>query len=101
VTVIPLAEPTGHPVLDRVLAGVVGVGETVAPGRVHSYYLVGSHADRSALPGSDLDVLALLRPGLADRTRAGLRDVFRCLGHASEVPVDVILADRARSERCG
>ena len=93
--ILPLVEPTGHPLVDRVLAGAVGLAETVAPGQVLAYYLVGSHAAGEAVPGSDVDLLMLLKPGVTARLRAGLWDVFRCLSQVSPVPLDVLLEDAA------
>lgn len=93
--ILPLADPPADPALARVLAGAVGAVETAAPGHVLAHYLVGSHAAGAAVPGSDLDLLLVLRPGLPAAPRAGLRDLVRCLSAVSPVPLDAALLDPA------
>jgi hypothetical protein len=36
--------------------------ETLLPGSFHAYYLLGSYADGTAVPASDIDLVAVLRP---------------------------------------
>jgi predicted nucleotidyltransferase len=47
----------------RPLRGLVGLCELLLPGRARAYYLIGSHADGSAVPGSDIDLLVVFRDG--------------------------------------
>lgn len=64
---IELQYATGDRRIDQVLRGVVGVFEAAFPGRVRAYYLLGSYANGSAVPTSDLDMGVLI----ADRYRDG------------------------------
>ena len=48
----------GHRI-HQTLKGVVGRFEAIAPGCFLAYYLLGSHADGTAVPASDLDLLVL------------------------------------------
>lgn len=50
---------TGHPSVDRVAQGLIGIFEHVFPNGVLGYYVLGSYANGSALPSSDLGVVML------------------------------------------
>jgi hypothetical protein len=65
--VLEYAERAGRPnlIVDEsirhIVECVVRRMETVAPGSFVAYYLIGSHADGTAVPASDVDLVALLR----------------------------------------
>lgn len=53
---VELLASTGDKNIDRIVQGVIGIFETVFPGRVRSYYLDGSYTDGTAIPHvSDID----------------------------------------------
>ena len=58
---IILQGKTGQEEIDRALVGLVGLFVEAFPGRIHSAYLVGSRADGSALPSSDIDLRIVFR----------------------------------------
>src|SRR5437764_8193584 len=47
---------TGDRQVDAILRGLVGLLETIFPGRIRGYYLFGSYADGSNVPTSDVDL---------------------------------------------
>jgi hypothetical protein len=51
----------GNPTIDRALRGIVGIFEETFPGRIRSYFLVGSQADSSAVSLSDLDIRVVFK----------------------------------------
>lgn len=53
--------------VDAVLRGLIGIYETVFPGRIYSYYLLGSYADGSATAISDIDLMLIFRERPPDR----------------------------------
>lgn len=59
-------EPTGNGRVDAILRGVIGIFETLFPGRIRGYYLTGSFHDGSATPLSDIDLLILFSGGFVD-----------------------------------
>jgi predicted nucleotidyltransferase len=56
-----LAGSSGAGPIDAFLCRLVGAFEAALPGRVRAYYLIGSYADGSAVPCSDLDVVVLVK----------------------------------------
>jgi predicted nucleotidyltransferase len=55
VSEIALLDTTGDRQVDAILRGLVGILETVFPGRIRGYHLFGSYADGSNVPTSDID----------------------------------------------
>jgi len=51
-----LVGSTGDPIIDDIVRKIVGVFETAFPGRIASYYVVGSYAYRDAVALSDIDL---------------------------------------------
>jgi hypothetical protein len=63
-----LRNSTGHPEVDRILQAIVGRYEHVFPESIRAYYVIGSYADASAVPVSDIDlVIVFARPLTADQ----------------------------------
>lgn len=58
---IQLSYSTGQRKIDNIICGLIGLFETVFPGRIRSYYLVGSYADSSATPLSDIDIRVIFK----------------------------------------
>lgn len=96
-----LREPTGDPEADRVLVGLLGVAECVAPGWFRAAYLVGSFADGSAVWGSDLDVLLIFGTSPDEGQRGALRRLFRHCGRLSPIPLDVRAVELEAVGRAG
>jgi predicted nucleotidyltransferase len=63
---IHLLHRTGDARIDDILRGLVGLFETVFPARIRGHYLLGSFADGTARPGSDLDLCVLFKGGFQD-----------------------------------
>ena len=60
-TDIILNEPTGNPVTNRILQGIIGFCELAFPQRLRGYYLEGSYATNTAIPASDIDMCLLFK----------------------------------------
>lgn len=58
---IHLTNTTGYSHIDAVLHSAIGIFEAAFPERIISYYLTGSYADNTAVPESDLDLIAVFR----------------------------------------
>jgi predicted nucleotidyltransferase len=56
---------TDNPTIDRVVSGLIAIFEHLFPNRVAGYYLLGSYANGTALPSSDLDLVMLFRDRFA------------------------------------
>jgi len=61
VEVISLKSSTDDPKADNILQGIVGIYETVFPHRIRGYYVLGSYANKAAIPLSDLDLAILFK----------------------------------------
>jgi hypothetical protein len=53
---ITLTNSTGIVQVDQILQGIIGLYQCVFPGYLRAYYVIGSYADRSTVPISDLDL---------------------------------------------
>jgi predicted nucleotidyltransferase len=58
---ITLHNTTGHQQVDGIIRGLIGIFEATFPERVRAYYLVGSYADGSAVPLSDIDIRVVFK----------------------------------------
>ena len=56
---ILLANPTGNSRVNECLRAYVALIEGVFPQRMRAYYLLGSHADNTAVPTSDVDLFVV------------------------------------------
>jgi predicted nucleotidyltransferase len=87
---IALLHATGDRKADDVLRAAVGLFELTLPGRVAGYYLVGSYADGTALPTSDLDLFLALHDDAgalsAEEVRRGVR-VGECCDLLSPIAI--------------
>lgn len=62
-----LIESTGDHRCDLITQGLIGIFDIAFPGRVLGVYLRGSHASRTSVAGSDLDLYVLFADRFADR----------------------------------
>lgn len=58
---IQLILSTGQPQIDHAIRGIVSLFEVVFPGRIRSYYLVGSYSVGSATSLSDIDIRIIFK----------------------------------------
>jgi hypothetical protein len=63
---VVLAASTGDEKVDALLREVINRVEQTLPTQIRGYYVVGSHADGSALPLSDIDLDIVVKGGLDD-----------------------------------
>ena len=93
---IRLEASTGNAQVDQILSGIVGIYETVFPGRVRGYYLAGSYADGSAVPaGSDIDLYLLFKEPLTQEEEEKARRIRR---HCERIcPVELELPVRSEA----
>ena len=63
---VVVAASTGDENVDTLLREVINRVEQALPGRIRGYYVVGSHADGSALPASDIDLTIVVKGALDD-----------------------------------
>ncbi len=87
-TGIILLGKTGQEEVDRVLTAMVGIFVEAFPGRIHSAYLVGSRADGSALPSSDIDLRIVFRGNFLAGEEGRFHDVRQYLRLISRFELD-------------
>jgi predicted nucleotidyltransferase len=92
-----LPESTGNPTADRIVAALTGAFEAAFPGRVRGYYLRGSYATGTAVPGSDLDLFVVFKDRFQEPDEAERADRLRddC-AHASPVLLEAIVVSERR-----
>src|SRR5688572_14651210 len=87
-TPIELRESTGHPQIDTILRGLIGIYQVVFPARLRCVYVVGSYRDGSAVPGSDLDMGVVFTESLKEEELATFRRVNQSAALMSPVRLD-------------
>ena len=75
--------------VDRLIDEVVAAGAAALPGRIVAWYVTGSYADGSAVPGSDLDIVAVLDGEVGLDEDAALRRSRHGLGEPYGIFVDI------------
>ena len=75
---ITLRASTGDRTVDTILQGIIAIYEAMFPGRIRSYYLIGSYADWTAVPLSDIDFVVLF----GERLQGSEAAAADRLGHA-------------------
>jgi hypothetical protein len=93
---IQLRYTTGHPQIDHILCGVIGIFETAFPDRVRSYYLVGSYASDAAGPLSDIDLRVIFKGEFASGEEEKMRQVRRYCRLISPISLDCPPLSEAR-----
>jgi hypothetical protein len=68
---IQLANPTGNSRVDECLRAYIALIEAIFPRRMRAYYLLGSYADNTAVPTSDVDLFVVSKESL-DSAEHGL-----------------------------
>jgi predicted nucleotidyltransferase len=77
--------------VDGILRVIVAGYEARFAGRVEAAYVLGSYAEGTAVPGSDLDVLVVLRGTMTREEAEAARTLAEALGAASPVRLDVVV----------
>ncbi len=72
---VVLAASTGDENVDALLREVISHVEQALPARIRGYYVVGSHADGSALPASDIDLDIVVKGRLDDEATQAARAI--------------------------
>ncbi len=88
---VTLLGSSGNGDIDAILQGVVDIFETVFPNRVRGYYIIGSYADGSALPTSDIDGFILFKDDFIDeRERDQAGKLLRSCGRMMSPEFDML-----------
>src|SRR4051812_43215990 len=78
-----LCSSTSSAVVDRVLITIVGRYERAFPNLIRAYYVIGSYADASMVPISDLDlVIMFARPLTSDQLAQAHAIMQQCAEHS-------------------
>jgi hypothetical protein len=93
---IQLLHSTGHPRIDGILQGMIGLFELTFPTRIRSYYLVGSYARGAAGPLSDIDLRVIFRETFLEGEEAMMLQVRAYCRQISPVPLDCPPLSEAR-----
>ena len=79
---IELLAQTGDSQVDQALRGLVGIFETIFPGRIRGYYIIGSYADGTAIPtASDVDGFIVFKDDFLDGAEPG--KAWQVLSHCA------------------
>jgi hypothetical protein len=87
-----LQQLTNHAHIDALLPGLVELCELTFPERIRAYYLVGSYADGSAVPSSDLDLFIIFGGELHERERATINQLIESCCLIGPVRLDLNVA---------
>ena len=87
---IQLLFSTGIPQIDHVLCGLIGLLEAVFPGRIRSYFLMGSYSDGTAVLLSDLDLALIFKETISSDEMLQLKQMLPACIQLSPCPLDVI-----------
>ena len=87
-----LLTSTGNRQIDDILRGVIGVFEAAFPGRTRAYHLVGSYADSTALPESDIDFGVLFKGRMEEAEVQKAWQLSQSLALISPVYLDFMAA---------
>ena len=79
--------------LNANLYGFVGLAEMAFPGRIHSYFMLGSHVTNEAVGASDVDVLMVFRDQFQEGERERFEFFRRYASAVSRWPLDVTGTD--------
>jgi len=93
---LPLRQSTGYPNIDTLLRTLVTSFELAFPNRVSGYYLIGSYAEGTAVPLSDLDCFILFKNDFESPTeQQHAQSVSQEYARTSPIRLDVILSSEA------
>ncbi|HET8627481.1 MAG TPA: nucleotidyltransferase domain-containing protein [Thermomicrobiales bacterium] len=83
-----LLESTGDERADGAIRRVVAAFEAAFPGRVRGYYVEGSHADRTPVAASDLDLAVVFRGAVGEDERSAAAALARECAARDPVELD-------------
>ncbi len=102
---VVLAASTGDENVDALLREVISRVEQALPGRIRGYYVVGSYADGSALPASDIDLDIVIKAALDDEAtqtaRAIALDIVNSYAASRAVDLGAFLMHESRMQGIG
>lgn len=87
---------TGQLQIDDTIRGIIGIFEAAFPTRIRSYYLVGSYADSSATPLSDIDIRIIFKDDFTAGEEEKMRQVRHYCRLISPIPIDCPPLSEAR-----
>lgn len=79
---IVLTDSTGDMQIDALLQGIIGLYETAFPTMIQACYVIGSYADGTAIPASDLDMCVVFARPL---TTPQLDQAWALARHAAQI----------------
>lgn len=91
---ISLHSTSGNAQADRILQGIVGVYEAVFPGLVAGYYVIGSYADASSVPISDIDIVIVFGTALSNAQFGQMNALAQHCAAISPLRLDMLFALR-------
>jgi hypothetical protein len=84
-----LRNSTGNPHVDHILRAIVGCYESAFPGYIRAYYVIGSYADASAVPISDIDVAIIFATPLTSDQLAQVHALTEHCAQISSIRLDI------------
>jgi hypothetical protein len=94
---ITLINFTGNAKADAVIRGAIGILEMVFPGRIGGYYLVGSYADGTYVPASDLDIVPIFKGNTTSEEETTYWEIIHHLDLISPIPLGFGLRNEEQS----
>lgn len=86
---VELKNPTNYQDINKVLQGIISIFEAMFPGKIRSYYVVGSYAYGYAVPGSDIDMWIIFRESVGDDDLHQARSLRRACQLMAPVNLDI------------
>jgi hypothetical protein len=84
-----LRSSTGSAIVDGVLMAIVGRYEFAFPGLIRAYFVIGSYADASMVPISDLDLMIMFATPLTSSQLALAHALIQQCADGSPVRLDM------------
>jgi hypothetical protein len=84
-----LRSSTGSTIVDRVLTAIVGRYERAFPGLIRAYFVIGSYADSSMVPISDLDLMIVFALPLTSSQLELAHALIQQCAEASPLRLDI------------
>ena len=98
---IALQHSTGHPKIDEIIQGIIGLTELIFPEQTRGYYLTGSYGNGSAVPSSDLDLCVIFKGETLPIDRDRLRQIYDCCWRISSISLDVVVYNEIEVQKKG
>ena len=97
-----LLASTGADRVDTVLRATIATFESAFPQRIHSGYVIGSYADETGLPTSDIDLTIVVKDSfVGDAERARAASLCQSCAAASAIELDVEVEEEAQLRQGG